>query len=126
MTAAVANLRKVWVPYRIFPFPTSNAFIRYNVVFHGVEKALSSFYYSFLVFLNTKYLYVFPFLTYLHPILFKNHSSLSWSFSPGHVNRHSKQLISDTNIFKIFNELKFFLTIFNSSIDFIFIFNHDF
>ena len=46
----------------------------------------------------------FLFLTYLHPILYKNNSSVSGNFLPGHVNRHSKQLIYETNIFDIFND----------------------
>ena len=63
----------------------------------------------------------FLFLTYLHPILHKNNSTVSGNFLPGHGNRHSKQLIYETNIF---NDFKKFLTIFNSSVDYGFIFSH--
>ena len=54
-------------------------------------------------------------LTYLHPKLYKNNSSVSVNFLPGHVNRHSKQLIYENNIFNSFKKL---LTIFNHSFDF--------
>ena len=43
------------------------------------------------------------FLMDLHPTLYKNNSSASGNFLPGHVNRHLKQLIYETNIFKIFS-----------------------
>ena len=59
-------------------------------------------------------------------ILYKNNSSVSRNFSPEDVNRHSKQLIFDTNVFNIFNDFKKFLTIFNSSVDYNFTFNHSF
>ena len=59
-------------------------------------------------------------------ILYKNNSSVSRNFSPEDVNRHSKQLIFDTNVFNIFNNFKKFLTIFNSSVDYNFTFNHSF
>ena len=68
----------------------------------------------------------FLFLTYLHPILYKNNSSVSVIFLPGHVNRHLKQSIYETNIFNIFSNFKKFLTIFNSSVDYNFIFIHSF
>ena len=58
----------------------------------------------------------FLFLTCLHPILYKNNSS-------GHVNKHSKQLIYETNIF---NNFKKFLTIFYSSVNCNFVFSHSF
>ena len=61
---------------------------------------------------------------YLHLILYKNNSSASRDFLPRHVNRHWKQLIYETNIFNIFNHFKKFLTIFNSSIDYNFVFSH--
>ena len=41
--------------------------------------------------------------TYLHPTSYKSHSAVSGNFLPGHINRHSKQLIYETNIFSIFN-----------------------
>ena len=66
----------------------------------------------------------FPFLTYLHPISNKNNSSVSNKFLPGHVNRHVKQLIYKTSIFKIFNDFKKFLTFFNNSVDYNFTFSH--
>ena len=66
------------------------------------------------------------FLTYLHLILYKNNSSVSRDFLPRHVNRHSKQSIYETNIFNIFNDFKKFLTIFNSSVDYNFVFSHSF
>ena len=65
----------------------------------------------------------FLFLTYLHSILYKNNSSVSGNFLPGYVNRHSKQLIYETNIFNIFNNFKKFLIIFNSSLDYDVIFS---
>ena len=68
----------------------------------------------------------FLFLTYLHLILYKNNSSVSRDFLPRHVNRHSKQSIYETNIFDIFNDIKKFLTIFNSSVDYNFVFSHSF
>ena len=37
-------------------------------------------------------------LTYLHPILYESNSSVGGNFLPGHKNRHSKQLIYETNI----------------------------
>ena len=48
---------------------------------------------------------------HLHLILHKNNSSVSRDFLPRHVNRHSKQLINETNIFNIFKDYKKFLTI---------------
>ena len=71
-------------------------------------------------------IYVFTFLTHLHLILYKNNSSVSRDFLPRHVNRHSKQSIYETNIFNIFNDFKKFLTIFNSSVDYNFVFSHSF
>ena len=68
----------------------------------------------------------FLFLTYLHPILYKNNSSVNRDFLPRHANRHSKQSIYETNIFNIFNNFKKFLTIFNSSVDYNFVFSHSF
>ena len=65
-------------------------------------------------------------LTYFHSILYKNNSSVSGNFLPGHANRHSKPLIYETNIFNIFNDFKNFLTIFNSYVDYNFIFSHSF
>ena len=56
--------------------------------------------------------------------MYKNSSSVSRNVLPGHVNRHSKQLIDETNIFKIFNDFKRFLAIFNSSVNYNFIFSH--
>ena len=85
----------------------------------------SSFYHSFLVFLNPEYLF-FLFLTYFHLILYKNNSFVSRDFLPRHVNRHSKQPIYETNILNIFNYFKKFSTIFNSSVDYNFIFGHSF
>ena len=66
------------------------------------------------------------FLTYLHSILYKNNSYVSGDFLPGHLNGYSKQLIYETKIFNIFNDFKKFLTIFNSSVDYDFIFSHSF
>ena len=66
------------------------------------------------------------FLTYLHLILYKNNSSVSRYFLPRHVNRHSKQSVYETNIFDIFNDFKKLLTIFNSSVDYNFVFSHRF
>ena len=63
---------------------------------------------------------------YLHPILFNNNSPVSRNFLPEYVNRHSKQLIYETNIFNIFNDFKKFLTIFNSFVDYNFVFSHSF
>ena len=68
----------------------------------------------------------FLFLTYLHLILCKNNSSITRDFLPRHVIRHSKQSIYETNIFNIFNDFKKFFTIFNSSVDYNFVFSHSF
>ena len=68
----------------------------------------------------------FLFLTYLHPVLYKNNSSVSRNCLTGHVNRHSKQLIYETNIFNIFNNFKKFLTIFNSFVNYYFVFSPSF
>ena len=64
----------------------------------------------------------FLFLMYLYKIS----SSVYRRFLPGHVNRHSKQLIYETNIFNIFNNFKKSLVVFNSSVDCNFIFSHSF
>ena len=66
------------------------------------------------------------FLTYLHLILYKNNSFVRRDFLPRYVSRHSKQSIYETNIFNIFNDFKRFLTIFNSSVDYNFVFSHSF
>ena len=58
--------------------------------------------------------------------MYKNNFSICGYLLPGHVNRHSKQLICETNIINIFNDLKKFLTIFNSSFDYNFDFSHSF
>ena len=71
-------------------------------------------------------IYFSPFLTYLHLILYKNNSFVSRDFLPRHVNRHSKQSIYETNIFNIFNDFKKFFTIFNSSVDYNFVFSRIF
>ena len=44
----------------------------------------------------------FHFLMYLHAILYK-YFSVSENLLPGHVNRHSKQLIHKIDIINIFN-----------------------
>ena len=67
-------------------------------------------------------IFVFLFLTYLHPIFYKYNPSVSRIFLPRHVNRHSKQLIYVTNILNFFTDSKKFLTIFNSSVDYNFVF----
>ena len=59
-------------------------------------------------------------------MLYKNNSSVSRNCLTGHVNRHSKQLIYETNIFNIFNDFKKFVIVFNSSVDYNFIFSHSF
>ena len=86
----------------------------------------SSFYHSFLVFINTEYLSFYFFLTYLHLILYTNNSYVSRAFLPRHVNRHWKQSIYETNIFNIFNNFKKFLTSLNSSVDYNSVFSHSF
>ena len=58
--------------------------------------------------------------------MYKNNSSVIGRFLPGHVNRHSKQLIYETNIFNIFNNFKKFLAIFKNFVDYDFIFSHSF
>ena len=83
----------------------------------------SSFYHTSLVFLNTEYLCFSFSLMYLHPIFYKNNSSVSRNLLPRHVNKHWKQSIYKTNIF---NNFKTLLTIFNSSVDYNFVFNHSF
>ena len=59
-------------------------------------------------------------------MLYKNNSSVSSNLLPEHVNRHLKQLIYETNIFNTFNDFKKFLIIFNSTVDYNFIFSHSF
>ena len=71
-------------------------------------------------------IFVFHFLTYLDPISHKNNSSVSRFFLPRHVTTHSRQLTYETNNLNIFNDLKFFLTISNSSVDYNFIFSPNF
>ena len=84
----------------------------------------SSFYHSFSIF---KYRIFFVcFLLYLHAILCKNDLSVSGNLLPGHVNRHSKQLIYEINISNIFNDFKKLLTIFINSFDYNFNFSHSF
>ena len=58
--------------------------------------------------------------------MYKNNLSVSGNLLPGHVNRHSKQLIYEINIINIFNDFKKFLTIFNNSFDYNFNFSHSF
>ena len=62
----------------------------------------------------------------MHLILYENNSSVSRDFLLRHLSRHSKQSIYETNIFNIFNDFKKFLTIFNSSVDYNFVFSHSF
>ena len=50
------------------------------------------------------------FLTYLHPILFNNNCSVSRNLSPGHVEKHLRQLIYEINILDISINFKNFLT----------------
>ena len=69
---------------------------------------------------------LFSFLMYLHPTLYKNNSSVSSGFLPGHVYRDSRQLIHKTNIFILFNNYKKFLTILNSSFYYNLIFSDNF
>ena len=54
----------------------------------------------------------------------KNNSSVSSNFLPGYLNRHLQQLIYETNILIAFNNFKKFLTIFNGTVGFNFIFSH--
>ena len=63
---------------------------------------------------------------YLHTILYKNSFSVRGNLLPGHANRHSKQLIYETNIINIFNNFKKFLIIFNSFFYYNFNFSHSF
>ena len=58
--------------------------------------------------------------------MYKNNFSVSRNLLPGHVNRHSKQLIYETYIINIFNDFKKFLTMFNSSFDYNFNFSDSF
>ena len=62
---------------------------------------------------------------YLHAILYK-YFSVSGNLLPGHVNRHSKQLIHEIDIINIFNDSKKFLTTFNSFFNYNFNFSHSF
>ena len=71
-------------------------------------------------------IYVVLFLTYWHSILYKNVSSVSRNFLPEHVNKHSRQLIYETNIFNILNDFKKFSTVFNSFVNCNFIFSNTF
>ena len=68
-------------------------------------------------------IFMFFLLMYLHPIFYKNNSSVSRNLLPRHVNKHWKQSIYKTNIL---NNFKTLLTIFNSSVDYNFVFNHSF
>ena len=63
---------------------------------------------------------------YLYAILYENNFSVRRNLLPGHVNRHSKQLIYETYINNILNNFKKFLTIFNSAFDYDFNFSHSF
>ena len=58
--------------------------------------------------------------------MYKNIFFVSRNLLPGYVNRHSKQLIYETNIINICNDFKKFLTIFNSYFDYSFNFSHSF
>ena len=58
--------------------------------------------------------------------MYENNSSVSRNVLPEHLNRHSKELVYKANIFNIFNNFKTFLTIFNSSVDYNFVFGHSF
>ena len=58
----------------------------------------------------------------MHPIFYKYNPSVSRICLPRHLNRHSKQSIYVTNILNIFIDFKKFLTIFNSSVDYNFVF----
>ena len=53
--------------------------------------------------------------------LYKNNFSVSENLLPGHANKHSKQLIYETNIINIFNDFKVFLILvsfnFNATCD---------
>ena len=105
----------------------SNAYLTYfsgtmllSTVLKRVKFILSLFFNIFTYRILTFLL----FLTYLHLILCKNNSFVSKDFLPRHVNRHSKQLIYGTN--NILNDFKNFLTIFNSSVDYNFVFSHSF
>ena len=102
-----------------------DSFLRYNVTFY--HSFLSSFYHSFLLVLNTYRIFIFSFFQPIYIQYCIKIVVLLVNFSlPGHVNRHSKQLTYETNIFNIFNCFKKFLTIFNSSVDYNFIFSPSF
>ena len=53
--------------------------------------------------------------------LYKNNFSVSENLLPGHANKHSKQLIYETNIINIFSDFKVFLILvsfnFNATCD---------
>ena len=69
-----------------------------SAILKNVKFILSPF---FSIFKHRIFMFFF-FLRYLHPILYKNNSSISINFLPVHVNRHSRQLIYETKIFNIF------------------------
>ena len=80
----------------------------FSTVLKSVKFILSLF---FSIFKYRIFMF-FLFLQYLHLILYKNSSSVSRNFLPGHVNRHSKKLVYETNIFNIFNNFKKFFDYF--------------
>ena len=55
--------------------------------------------------------------------MYKDDSSVSRNFLPGHFNRHLRQLIYETSIFNNFNK---FFTNFNNFADYNFISSHNF
>ena len=121
----VANGLKMWLLYFSSSFPTL-IWLNFQVQCYFLQlTACQVHFITFLVFLNTEYLF-FLFLTYLHLILYKNNSFVSRDFLPRLVNRHSKQPIYETNIRNIFNDFKTLSTIFNSSVDYNFVFSHSF
>ena len=94
-----------------------------TILLSTVLKSVKFFLSVFLSIFKYRIFIFFKFMTHLHPILYKENSSVSRIFLPGYVNRHSRQLIYETNIPNNFGK---FLTTFNSSVDYNFIFSHNF
>ena len=116
--------------YKIFGYPItfffSNTYLTYfsgTMFFSTVLKRVKFILSLFFSIFKYRIFMFFLFLTYLHPILYKNSSSVSRNFLPRHVIRYSKQSTSETHIFNIFKK---FLTIFNSAVDYNFVFSHRF
>ena len=126
LAVVVANVLKFGHLTVVFLFRhLLDLFFRYNVTFSSIKKCQVHFITHFSNFKYRIFMF-FLFLMYLHTILYKTNFSISRHLLPGHVNRHSKQLIYESNIVNICNDSKKFLNIFNSFFDYNFDFSHTF